>query len=214
MTTLLLSARFSEDNQRLWRAAVRRGWQTERVRGIRIPDLPADEELVLYVEGLYAPSIAGQLKLKLLESPDAWLPSLPEEYRLREVTLSTLGTARQAAFPAFVKPPNDKTFPAKVYQSPDELPDYEMESTPVLLAEPVSWEVEFRCFCLKGEVRTISPYLRNGTLARLDDFHATDQELSDATRFAEQVLNDARVDFPSASVLDVGVIAGRGWAVV
>lgn len=214
MTTLLLSSRFSEDNQRLWRAAIRRNWDTERVHGIRVPEIATEEEVVLYVEALYAPTVAGHLGLRLLETSESWLPSLPEEYRLREVRLSSLGAVRNQSFPAFVKPPNDKSFPAKVYQGASELPEYEEESAMVLIAEPVSWEVEFRCFCLEGSVRTVSPYLREGALARLEGYRATDLELRESSQFAGRVINDERVEFPKAAVLDVGYIAGRGWAVV
>jgi hypothetical protein len=49
MTTLLMSSRYTDDDQALWRVAVQRGWTVERVRGIRVPEL-ADDELVIYVE--------------------------------------------------------------------------------------------------------------------------------------------------------------------
>src|SRR6476620_6750443 len=106
MTTLLISARNTEDNQQLWRAAVQRGWSVERVRGIRIPEF-TDNDIVIYIESLYAPTIAKQLGLELLQTPEAWLETLPHEYRLRDVVLSTLGEVRYLSFPAFIKPPNE-----------------------------------------------------------------------------------------------------------
>ncbi len=214
MTTLLLSARATEDNQALWRAAVRRGWIVERLRGLTIPDGITDEELVLHVEALFAPEIAKKLSLKLVEPREDWLVELPFEYRQRNVQLTTLGDARMLKEPAFVKPPNDKSFTAKVFASGGDLPgDYD-DSMTVLVAEPVEFEVEYRCFVLDREARTMSPYLRYGRLARLDDFSALDEESHAAADLLRRLLADRLVEVPRAVVIDVGTIAGRGWAIV
>jgi hypothetical protein len=213
MTTLLLSSRHTEDNQQLWRAAVQRSWKVERVRGLTIP-IFQDDHIVLYIESLFAPSVARHFGLRLLETPLDWLTTLPFEYRHRRVELTTLDAARKSTFPSFVKPPNEKSFTAQVYESPESLPvDYDSDMA-VLIAAPVEWMVEFRCFCLAGQVRTLSPYLRLGQLSRLDGFASNDQELSEAKAFAERVLGDERVSVPRAIVLDVGVIRDAGWAVV
>jgi hypothetical protein len=213
MTTLLLSSRHTEDNQQLWRAAVRRGWNVERVRGLTIPPFQ-DATVVLYIESLFAPTIAKHFGLRLLQTPLNWLTTLPIEYRHRMVDLTTLEAARKCTFPAFIKPPNEKSFAAQVYDSPDSLPvDYDSR-TPVLVASPVEWLVEFRCFCLGANVRTFSPYLRQGRLSKLDNFTASSEELCEAKAFAEKVLGDKRVTVPRAIVLDVGLIKDVGWAVV
>ena len=214
MPTLILTPRFTEDAQALWRAAGRLGWGVERLATWRVPpELRSVVEPVLYVEALFGPTLAAEFRLQLLESPVDWLPRLPREYRLRDVSLSTLGEARCLAEPMFVKPPNDKSFPARVYGG-FELPEGYDESSPVLVAEVVVWEKEFRCFVLDRTPRAISVYLRDGELQRVTDFRASDAELADAEGFVRRVLADPRVDFPRAAVLDVGVIAGRGWAVV
>ena len=117
-----------------------------------MPDsLRSVPEPVLYLEALMAPMLAEQLGLQLIELPMDWLPKLPEPYRKRRVRLSTLGAARLLEEPAFIKPPNDKSFPAKVYrwrELPAEFPD----DTAVLVAEVVEWEKEFRCFVLDRRV--------------------------------------------------------------
>ena len=102
MTTLLLSARASEDNQALWRAAVRLGWSVERVRGLNVPEGIAGDDVLLYIEGLLAPTIAKKLSLRLVEPPADWLVKLPTAYRKREIRLSTLGEARRLQTPAFI----------------------------------------------------------------------------------------------------------------
>lgn len=147
----------------------------------------------------------------MLEPPDDWLPRLPEAYRKRRVELTTLGLQRASGQTAFVKPPNDKSFPARVYR-PEELP--EGDDAPVLVSEAVTWEREYRGFVLDREVRTLSVYLRGGILQRDSGYLTTEQERNEVETFLRPFLADPRVELPRAVVVDVGVIEGRGWAVV
>lgn len=213
MTTLLLSSRHTEDDQLLWRAAIRRGWSIERVRGIREPEIH-DEDVVVYVEALYGPTIATALGLRLLEPDEDWLTKLPHEFRKRNVTLSTLGQARHLVEPSFVKPPNDKSFEAKVYSSGADLPEDFDDSMPVFIGEPVQWDVEFRCFILDRAVQALSPYVRNGQHAELDDYFVSEEEKSNVRSFVDTMLADPIVNVPRAVAIDVGTIVGKGWAVV
>lgn len=213
MPTLIMSSRHTADDQALWRVAVGLGWPVVRARGIRVPPTD-DSELAIYVEALYGPEIAAQLGCELLDPPVDWLCRVPTQFLQRDVQLVTLEVARQMVGPAFFKPPNDKSFPAQVYQSGAHLPTEFAGELPVLVAKPVEFQAEFRCFCLNGKVRTLSPYLRSGVLAKHTDFAATEMELASAKVFAEQVLA-ATTDFtPTAIVLDVGEIPAKGWAVV
>lgn len=213
MTTLLMSSRHTEDDQALWRVAIRRGWTVVRARGIRIPEID-DAEVVIYVEALYAATIATLIGRQLLDLPENWLCTLPYEFRGRGVRITSLRQARTLEVPRFVKPPNDKSFAARVYESGASLPQECDDDMAVLVADPVRWHSEFRCFCLDGKVLTLSPYLRSGVHARETDYEATDNEVGAATEFAEQVLASKFIPTPRAIVIDVGVIAGFGWAVV
>jgi hypothetical protein len=214
MPTLILTPRFTADAQSLWRAAGRLGWDTHRLATWRVPpELLGVQEPVFYLEGLFAQTIAAEFGIRLAEPPDDWLPRLPEEFRKRRVELTTLGAAQAIESPMFVKPPNDKSFPARVYHG-SELPREYDERMAVLVAEPVVWEMEFRCFVLDRGLQTLSIYLRHGVLQREHDFAATETELATAKHFVESLLADERVVLPRAAVVDVGVIAGRGWAVV
>lgn len=213
MTTLLMSSRHTEDDQALWRAAISRGWSVTRARGIRLPDIDADE-VVVYVEALYAPTIAGMIGRRLLDPPVEWLVKVPFEFRKREVRLMTLGQARLLKCPSFVKPPNDKSFASQVYKSGTSLPQEFEDDMLVLVADPVQWGSEFRCFCLDRKVMTLSPYLRSGVHAQNSDYQATDDELFAATDFAERVLAATNQFTPRSVVIDVGQIVGLDWAVV
>jgi hypothetical protein len=214
MPTLILGPRHTEDGQRLWRAAGELGWKTERLASWRIPDyLRGVPEPVVYAEALFAPALAAELGLMLAEPPAAWLVSLPDEYRKRAVMLTTVGEVRANPAPMFVKPPNDKSFPAAVRTGPG-IPAWVPDDTPVLVQEVVEWEVEFRCFVLDRRVRTFSIYLRDGELQKDAGWASTDEEDAELLAFTGRLLADERVTLPRAVVLDAGAIRGRGWAAV
>jgi hypothetical protein len=126
----------------------------------------------------------------------------------------TLSEARQQVGRAFVKPAYDKSFDARVYEVGAELPTGEAfpDAMPVLVAEPVSWLVEFRCFIIDRSVATFSLYLRNGQLD--ESWAASSDETDQATAFLDRLLNDSAVDLAPAFVMDIGKIEGRDWAVV
>lgn len=214
MPTLIFTPRHSDDSQALWKAATRRGWSVERLPGWRVPEhLRALPEPVFYGEALFGPSISEQLGLSLSNPPEDWLVRLPQEYRLREIRLGTLGGERTSTVAAFIKPPNDKSFPARVYTGV-ELPHGYDENMPVLVSQVVSWTCEFRCFVLDRQLRTYSLYSRQGELARDSDFASSAQEDAALLEFIGRLLADERVELPRACVIDAGLIEGRGWACV
>ena len=199
MLTLVLSPRYTPDSNALWQAAVRAKWPVMRLQNHRAPDELQNQDVVLYGEALFVAIIADQLDLALFETPLDWLPSLPPHFRQRDVYLTTLKGARSIATSAFIKPAADKTFDAKVYESGADLPssEYFDDETPVLVSEPVIWEVEFRCFVGDRMVQTCSPYSRYGELAENDDgeWMASDEEIADVKQFMGQFLADDAVEF-------------------
>jgi hypothetical protein len=214
MPTLILTPRYTEDAQALWRSAIAKGWQVERLTNWRVSDeLISIAEPVLYLEALMAPTIAEQFGLQLLEPAVDWLPNLAERYRQRSIYLTTLAEARQLTQPAFIKPPNDKSFPAKVYY-PGKLSLDDADDTAVLVAEIVTWEKEFRCFILDRQLQTFSIYLRYGELQREANFVSLPEEEREVKYFISTILADDCLELPRATVIDIGTIVGRGWAIV
>lgn len=213
MTTLLMSSRHTADDQALWRAATRRGWSVARARGIRLPEID-DSEIIICVEALYAPTTVKMVGRQLLDPPEDWLVQLSHEFKQRRIRLTTLEQAQAITEAVFMKPPNDKSFAAQVYESGAFLPSEFDADMPVLVSEPVQWEAEFRCFCLDRKVKTLSPYQQSGIHAKLSDYEASRAEVQAAMSFAEAVLAVTDSMTPRAVVLDVGQIVGRDWAVV
>jgi hypothetical protein len=216
--TLVLSHRYSPDSNALFSAALAAGWDVERLHSFRCPDGLAAREPVFYGETLLADAIADELGIALLEPTADWLPQLPERHRLRDVRLTTLGEALAIRERVFVKPTDEKCFPARVYaDGPSIAPDPVLpQDLPVLVSEPVVFEVEFRFFVLDRGVGAFSPYIRRGEIARsaAGDWEATPAEIEAATSALRAALADPEVNLPPAVVIDVGLIEGRGWGVV
>ncbi|MFI6868513.1 ATP-grasp domain-containing protein [Nocardia sp. NPDC050406] len=217
MSTLILSPRYTDDSRIMRSAAVRAGWNVHRLGGWRAPEQLVGAEAAVYGEPLFAEVVSAQVGLALMDPPASWLPGLPRHHLHREVRTATLGAARDCATPVFVKPADGrKGFEGAVYDRGAGLPPAETcpDDTAVLIAEPVRWDVEFRCFVREGEVLTMSPYWRAGELAMAEDgsWPASETELAAAHAYAKTVV--AEVPLPPAVVLDIGVIEERGWAVV
>ncbi|MHB1559166.1 MAG: ATP-grasp domain-containing protein [Isosphaeraceae bacterium] len=214
MPTLILSPRYSDDSITLRRAAIALGWDVMRLASWRCPDDFEPEEPVLHGEPLFNTAVAEHLGLTLIEPPDDFLVRLPREYVGRTVRLLTAAEARTLPGPVFLKPPHQKTFPAKVYATGAELPEMPGDD-PVLASEPVEWTAEFRFFVRDRRVRAWSPYWLHGALARRDGEWVVDADLMTTTRnLVDRLLDDPRVDLPAALVLDAGVIRDVGPAVV
>ncbi|MEV1023120.1 ATP-grasp domain-containing protein [Streptomyces sp. NPDC050264] len=211
--TLFLSPRLTATGRDLAGAARQRGLQVETLATSRTP--PAWHRhpgASLYAGPLFADAVSHELGLGLLEAGAGWLAGLPRELTSRGVELTTVAEARGLRRPAFVKPPNDKSFPARVYPDGSRLPgpDAVDDTTPVLVSDIVAFDVEYRLFLLDGEVRTASRYARRGTLdvAPLDDDPLRGEVLAFAARLPV-------AELPSAVVVDVGRLDGDGeWAVV
>lgn len=213
--TLFLSPRVTATGHALADAARRRGAHVETLRDWRVPErYRGAPDASLYAGPLFADAVARELGVGLLEAPTDWLARLPYELTLRDVEFTTIAEAWTLRRPAFVKPPNDKSFPARVYPDGSGLPgaDAVDGTEPVLVSDIVAFAVEYRLFLLDGEVRTGSRYATRGALdvAPL----AKDPRRAEVLDFAGRMTAAAGTGLPSAIVVDVGLIDGSGWAVV
>jgi len=216
--TLVLSHRYSPDSNALFSAALGAGWDVERLHSFRCPEGLAQKNPVFYGETLLADAITNDLDIVLLEPSADWLPSLPEIHRLRDIRLSTLRDALTLEKRVFVKPTDEKCFPARVYENGAAIdPDPQLDrDLPVLVSEPVQFEVEFRFFIADRRIAAFSPYIRNGSIARDGDgdWKASESEVESANKAMRSLLEDPIVELPAAVVVDVGRMEGRGWGIV
>ncbi|MEU8135737.1 ATP-grasp domain-containing protein [Streptodolium elevatio] len=139
---------------------------------------------------------------------------MPRGLTGRRVEAMPLGRARALRGPRFVKPPADKTFPARVYGDGSELPgpDVADQDAVVLVSEVVRFRAEFRVFLLDGRVRAASRYAVDGDLA-VTPWDGCAEE-ADAEAFAAEVAADPTSGLPSAVVVDIGHTDAGEWAVV
>lgn len=208
---LILSPRVTPDADKLQAAAQARGWKTERLRSWRV-DVAPGNGLVLYGEPLFCRVVAAQTRHVLLEPPHAWLETLEHELLGRKVAVQSFRDLPSLDYPLFIKPPDDKIFPAKVYSAPDELlrRDDIGGDQLVLISEPVAFEREYRAHILNGAVVSLSLYCERGELA----VAGPADEIREAKEFANRVAGLVRSTSPPAYVIDVGILDTGAWAVV
>ncbi len=213
---LLLSPAFTRDSAMLTQAARDAEWRVQRVKDWQVP-VGLDDPAIAYYGFLRAPLAAllmEALSRVLLQPTPGWLPRLPPQYRKREVYLTTLEESRCGTDPIFLKPAAGKDFPAGIYPS-RRLPHFAADlppDLPVLTAEPVAWEHEYRCFVCERCVTTLAPY-GPGPMRQIAGGSVTQRE-QEALAFVRSLLEDPVVALPPAVVVDIGRIEGRGWAVV
>jgi hypothetical protein len=218
MPTLLLSTWSLPASRALADAAREAGW------GAYAFDETADAKIrgkvVFYGGTDRALAVASRFHLALLEPPLDLLARLPLEFRRRAVEYGSFGDLGRLKAAAFVKPADalNKAFDAGIYANAREIrtPKGVEPSGPVLLAEPVEWSAEYRCFILEGQVAAWSPYLSFGRPVWKPFAQGTlaGQTPPNVRSFCERLFSRSGVSFPPAFVMDVGLIDERGWAVV
>ncbi|MEU8002335.1 ATP-grasp domain-containing protein [Catellatospora sp. NPDC049111] len=217
---LILPPRVTETGLAFADAARRRGMRVETLHTWRLPEhLAGHPGAHLYAGPLFADAVGAELGAGLLEPDQDWLAQLPREATRREIVFTTLAQARLLDRPAFVKPPDDKSFPAGVYASGTSLPgpDVLEDDAPVLVSDVVRFEVEFRLFVAAGRVLAASRYAVDGELDLAAS--AEDPRCAEAAAFASILFAVGMPELPSAVVVDVGLLAGAGagrpeWAVI
>ena len=161
MPVLLLPPRVTPDSQMLQQAALDLGWAVERLENWRPPLRLREADVALYGEPLFVDIVAEPLGVALLEPTSDWLIDVPRRYLQRDISPSTLEAARRTSKALFIKPALDKCFPAGVYATGADLPENIVllpGATPVLLAEPVYWEVTTPQCSSTGLLRKRSTY--------------------------------------------------------
>jgi hypothetical protein len=145
---------------------------------------------------------------------------LPLAFRQRAVEFCRFSDLQKLNKPTFIKPADalNKVFDAGIYANVRDIraPKGIDARTPVLLAEPVEWLAEYRCWVLEGKVVVSSPYLTFGRPNWRPHGQGGEKATESKTvlALAERLLSQTKGLLPPAFVVDVGLIEDRGWAVV
>lgn len=211
MTTLVLTQRNTQDTRHLEVAAAKQGWNIHRALRMSLPeDLP--KPITVFGDIAFCDVVAETYGLGLLETSDDWLPNLNYRYLQREVTLITHRELESIKSRKFIKPANDKVFQAGIFERGSHVPYREIRpNAPVLVSEVVDFDVEVRCHILDRRVVTTSIY------QGLDWTQSSKHEaevLASAEDWIQVLLDDPKVNLPSAIVVDIGRISDVGWAVI
>ncbi|MFH8385969.1 ATP-grasp domain-containing protein [Kitasatospora sp. NPDC018058] len=210
---LLLAPRVNETGRQLRTAAGLRGLRAYTATSWQAPRELLGAPVHVYGGPLFGDAVGRELGLALLEPTEDWLARLPRALTGRRVSATTLARARELRGPAFVKPPADKLFAARVYPDGGALPGPELldGDTPVLVSEVVRFRAEYRLFVLDGAVRAGSRYAVDGDLS----VEPLGREQAEVLAFTRDVLaaSVSHAPLPSAVVVDVGR-TDEGWAVV
>ncbi|WP_425398088.1 ATP-grasp domain-containing protein [Aeoliella sp.] len=183
------------------------------------PELDSSE-VAIYAETDIALRVAAKLQLALIEPSFDLLTQLPLDLTKRRIEYTTLSDARNRTDRFFVKPADctDKVFDAGVCETGHAMrcPSRATDNTPVLVSEPVLWDIEYRTIVLHRKVIAMSPYIRGGWLApnEDDEWPTSVDEVSSVKEVCDALLRDTSLELPPAFTLDVGRIEDRGWAVV
>jgi hypothetical protein len=158
--------------------------------------------------------IAQQMNWTLRQNSFDWLAKVPQKYLKRQVDFMTLREAKQITQRKFIKPADDKVFPAKIYE-PGEFQVHEIipDDTPVLVSEPVQFDVEYRTFMNGFTVKAWSNYLFYGEINDPRFHHMVNDDQPHPVAFVHDLMLES--DLPcEPCVIDVGIIHGKGMAVI
>ncbi len=215
--TLLLSSWSLPASHSLADAARSAGWNVSVFE--ENPKAAIREDIVFYGGTDLALAAAWQHGLCLLETPFDLLARLPRSLLHRTVEYGTFGELQRLKAPTFIKPadPFRKAFDPGVYSSSHDIRAARPipSDTPVLLAEPVEWLIEYRCFVLEGKLAAWSPYVNFGRpiWRPFDELREKLERPATLVALCDRVVQEAGA-LPPTFVVDVGMIEDRGWAVV
>lgn len=184
--------------------------------GWRLPDhvIQSGAKGAPYGTQTFCEVIAQQMNWKLRGNSLDWLARVPQDFLKRRVEFMTLREAKLIKEVKFIKPADDKVFPAKVYH-PGEFQPHEIisDDTPVLVSDPVEFEIEYRCFMNGMRVKTWSNYLFYGEINDPRFHHMINEDYPHPVSFVHDLMIKTNVPCEPC-VIDVGIIRGKGMAVI
>ena len=200
--TLVLPEKADPERDQVAQAWVAQGGGAERLGRFWEPPPYDPKHVRLYGNDTFCLVLAQKLGLTLVSPADDLLLMLPEHLVKRKLQIVPLAAAADIHYPYFVKPLVPKQFKAAVYNNAAALIAEchgLADDTLLLTSEVITLQAEVRAFVLNGKVLDAAVY-------------EGEADLPEAMAFLEGVA--ALSALPSTCVIDIGYVAGRGWAVI
>ena len=199
---LLISDKPDVERDALADSFERRGGCVHRLGRFWAPPVFDPATVRVYGADSFCLVLQQKFGFELCSPDDELLLHVPAEMLRRELRRSTLAEAGELQFPTFIKPVVPKQFRGAVYPNASALAD-ECRGLPsnalIFVSEPVNLVAEAHSFVLEGRVLDTAIY----------------EGRADAAEATTLVAQLARaVPLPRALVIDTGLIANRGWALV
>lgn len=201
-------------------AAENLGWEVYPAEtSWRLPDelIASGKVGVPYGSQLFCEAIAQQMGWKLICNSFDWLARLPSIYLNRKVEFMTFAEAKQLSEKKFIKPADDKVFPAQVYDV-GELKKHENvapDDTPTLVSDVVNFDLEYRCFVSSLAVYTWSNYVCHEHIADPKYWYMVPADMILHPNECVQNLIAQHPELGTVpSVIDIGRIPGVGWSII
>jgi hypothetical protein len=217
MPTLILSPRYSQDSNDLLRAINRTKGEWGSYRAIRYQPPDLDDDCCVFGEVLFCDIMAERMNLGLLEPPPDWLITMGARFGpdvlKRWVMACSADALKEVQTRAFFKPASDKVFQYGIYEKGSDVPLRHVDpKCPCLVSEVVDFDIEVRLYLLNRKVLAYDYYRLIGETT---GENTEEKAYAGAIEFITTILESSiDLDLPSAVVVDVGHMEGRGWGLV
>lgn len=210
---LLLHNRYEYNANAIYRTALGRKWHVRRVDfphniASVLAEIKNSDELckhtVRYYGNTWDISNANiKLPMEFLPVSIYELPNIPQTGR--HICLSKLYELPEFVN-KFVKPAQNKWFPAKIYASSSEIPtDCSLCTDDVYIQDVVDIVNEVRCFCLDGKILTASLYKVSRAFCPIPyESDVRDQVI-------DKMVEEIAPHYPAGVVLDFGYTSDGKW---
>jgi hypothetical protein len=204
---LLIHNRFDYSTSDIWRAAIKRGWKTERIHDFNVKERIGDEKYVRYYgDTLQAANIKNDLPFEFIDIDPKIL--INNKFTNRTVNLLKYSELKQPIEnDIFIKPVSEKWFEARVYKAGETIVGASNGDDLIYTSEIIDIVDEVRCFCLHGIVYT-SSYYRQSKEVEIENF---DDKISDTPlcNYVKQISEEYKIH--GGIVLDFGLTKKNEW---
>lgn len=216
---LLLHNRHTPDDSDIWRAAIRRGWNTQRTDQFRVKEhCQGYDHIRYYGNTLHQAQIGEHVPISFAPIKAFYLPKC-EYYTKRKIELISF---ESLAIPlkqtAFIKPVSEKWFEAKVYYKGERINGSPQGSDQIYVSEIVKFVDEVRCFVIDGQIMTSSLYRINSVV--WDQTKEIPEKINFDTRVKDTPIPEMvrgiheLYKLPRGIVMDFGMFPSGEWALI